>query len=137
MIMILCGLLQIALGVCQAGRLMRLIPQTVMTGFVNGLAIIIFKAQLEVFQEKDWSKAFNLFDTNRDGIISTAEVSSVFSVELPDLSSSDLSAYVQTLVTQVDTDSSGTISLSEFSANKEHSIHGGYEDSLKLSLIHI
>tara|TARA_B100000683_G_scaffold277701_1_gene338130 strand:- start:4891 stop:7131 length:2241 start_codon:yes stop_codon:yes gene_type:complete len=131
MIMILCGLLQIALGVCQAGRLMRLIPQTVMTGFVNGLAIIIFKAQLEVFQEKDWSKAFNLFDTNRDGIISTAEVSSLFSAELPDLSSSDLSAYVQTLVTQVDTDSSGTISLSEFSANKEHSIHGGYEDSLK------
>ena len=54
MVMILCGILQIVLGLIQAGRLVRLIPNTVMTGFVNGLAIIIFKAQLESFQEVDW-----------------------------------------------------------------------------------
>ena len=56
MVMILCGILQIVLGLIQAGRLVRLIPNTVMTGFVNGLAIIIFKAQLESFQEVDWKK---------------------------------------------------------------------------------
>ena len=131
MIMILCGVLQIVLGILQAGRLMRMIPQTVMTGFVNGLAIIIFKAQLEVFKEKDWQVAFNLFDANRDGSLSTAEVTSIFSAELPDLSSSDLNAYVAGIVTQVDTDSSGHISLAEFMANKEHGIHSGYEDSLR------
>ena len=109
---------------------MRLIPQTVMTGFVNGLAIIIFKAQLEVFKEKDWQAAFNVFDSNRDGLISTAEVTTVYAVELPDLSTSDLNAYVAALQTQVDTDSSGTITLAEFSANKNADIHGGYEDSL-------
>ena len=130
MIMILCGVLQIVLGIVQAGRLMRLIPQTVMTGFVNGLAIIIFKAQLEVFKEKDWQAAFNVFDSNRDGFISTAEVTTVYAVELPDLSTSDLNAYVAALQTQVDTDSSGTITLAEFSANKNADIHGGYEDSL-------
>lgn len=130
MIMILCGVLQIVLGIVQAGRLMRLIPQTVMTGFVNGLAIIIFKAQLEVFKEKDWQAAFNVFDSNRDGLISTAEVTTVYAVELPDLSTSDLNAYVAALQTQVDTDSSGTITLAEFSANKNADIHGGYEDSL-------
>ena len=43
--------MQILLGVFQFGRLVKLIPQTVMTGFVNGLATIIFMAQLESFQE--------------------------------------------------------------------------------------
>ncbi|MGK2958662.1 MAG: SulP family inorganic anion transporter [Acidimicrobiales bacterium] len=41
------GLIQVALGALGVGRLMRFIPRTVMVGFVNALAILIFHAQLE------------------------------------------------------------------------------------------
>ena len=46
---IIMGLLQIAFGICKFGKFVRLIPHPVMLGFVNGLAIIIFKSQLEQF----------------------------------------------------------------------------------------
>jgi SulP family sulfate permease len=44
---ILAGLFQIALGSVGAAKLMRFVPQSVMTGFVNALAILIFLAQLQ------------------------------------------------------------------------------------------
>lgn len=43
---ILAGLLQIAAGFLKLGRLMRFVSRSVMTGFVNALAILIFLAQL-------------------------------------------------------------------------------------------
>ncbi|GEP10187.1 SulP family inorganic anion transporter [Methylobacterium gnaphalii] len=43
---ILMGLLQILAGLLKLGRLMRFVSQSVMTGFVNALAILIFLAQL-------------------------------------------------------------------------------------------
>lgn len=43
---ILMGLLQIAAGLLKLGRLMRFISRSVITGFVNALAILIFMAQL-------------------------------------------------------------------------------------------
>jgi SulP family sulfate permease len=43
---ILMGLLQLAAGLFKLGRLMRFVSQSVMTGFVNALAILIFLAQL-------------------------------------------------------------------------------------------
>lgn len=43
---ILAGIFQIALGQIGAARLMRFVPQSVMTGFVNALAILIFLAQV-------------------------------------------------------------------------------------------
>ncbi|WP_094979740.1 SulP family inorganic anion transporter [Rhodococcus pyridinivorans] len=43
---ILAGLLQIVLSVVGVARLMRFIPRSVMVGFVNALAILIFTAQL-------------------------------------------------------------------------------------------
>ncbi|WP_020107041.1 SulP family inorganic anion transporter [Nocardia sp. 348MFTsu5.1] len=43
---ILAGLLQIVLSVAGIAKLMRFIPRSVMTGFVNALAILIFSAQL-------------------------------------------------------------------------------------------
>jgi len=43
---ILAGALQIALGGLGVGALMRFIPRTVMLGFVNALAILIFLAQV-------------------------------------------------------------------------------------------
>ena len=43
---VLAGLLQVALGYLGVGALMRFIPRTVMVGFVNALAILIFLAQV-------------------------------------------------------------------------------------------
>lgn len=46
----LAGLVQILVGVFKLGKFIRLVPQPVMYGFVNGLAVIIFMAQLEQFK---------------------------------------------------------------------------------------
>jgi SulP family sulfate permease len=46
---ILMGLIQIACGILKLGKFVRLVPHPVMLGFVNGLAIIIFKAQFSQF----------------------------------------------------------------------------------------
>jgi len=46
---LLMGLIQIAAGVFKLGKFIRLVPHPVMLGFVNGLAIVIFMAQLEQF----------------------------------------------------------------------------------------
>jgi len=47
---ILCGLLQIAIGLARLGKLIRMVPHPVMLGFVNGLAIVIGLAQLGSFK---------------------------------------------------------------------------------------
>ncbi|MBH1960494.1 MAG: SulP family inorganic anion transporter [Flavobacteriia bacterium] len=46
----LAGVLQIIVGLLKLGKFIRLVPQPVMFGFVNGLAIIIFMSQLEQFK---------------------------------------------------------------------------------------
>ena len=46
---ILMGLFQILFGVFKLGKFIRMVPHPVMLGFVNGLAIIIFKSQFEMF----------------------------------------------------------------------------------------
>ncbi|MDO9356415.1 MAG: SulP family inorganic anion transporter, partial [Solirubrobacteraceae bacterium] len=43
---LLAGVFQIALALLGAAKLMRFVPQSVMTGFVNALAILIFIAQI-------------------------------------------------------------------------------------------
>ena len=47
---ILCGLLQIGLGLARLGKLIRMVPHPVMLGFVNGLAVVIGLAQLGSFK---------------------------------------------------------------------------------------
>ncbi|EMI54696.1 SulP family inorganic anion transporter [Rhodopirellula sallentina] len=47
---ILCGVLQIAVGIGKLGKLIRMVPHSVMLGFVNGLAIVIGLAQLGSFK---------------------------------------------------------------------------------------
>ena len=47
---VLMGLIQIFAGVMQWGKFMRLVPHPVMLGFVNGLAIVIFLAQMGQFK---------------------------------------------------------------------------------------
>ncbi|WP_417195979.1 SulP family inorganic anion transporter [Bizionia sp.] len=49
---ILMGIIQILAGVFKLGRFVRLIPHSVMLGFVNGLAIVIFWAQVKMFTHK-------------------------------------------------------------------------------------
>jgi SulP family sulfate permease len=47
---VLMGVLQVFAGVMQWGRFIRLVPHPVMLGFVNGLAIVIFLAQMTQFK---------------------------------------------------------------------------------------
>ena len=51
---VLAGLLQIAAGFLRVGYLMRFISKSVMTGFVNALAILIFMAQLPELINVPW-----------------------------------------------------------------------------------
>jgi len=64
----LAGVIQIIVGLFKLGKFIRLVPQPVMFGFVNGLAIIIFMSQFEQFKtivdgEKVWMTGSPLFVT--------------------------------------------------------------------------
>lgn len=50
---VLAGIFQLLVGVLKLGKFVRLIPQPVMYGFLNGLAVIIFMAQVEQFKITD------------------------------------------------------------------------------------
>jgi SulP family sulfate permease len=53
--LILAGLIQVAAGVLRLGKFVRMIPHSVMMGFVNGLAIVIFLSQLSMFKSQgEW-----------------------------------------------------------------------------------
>lgn len=52
---VLMGIFQITAGVLRLGKFIRMVPHPVMLGFVNGLAIVIFLAQLGQFKWKDES----------------------------------------------------------------------------------
>ncbi len=49
------GLIQVALALAGVARLMRFIPRSVMVGFVNALAILIFEAQLDHLLDVPWA----------------------------------------------------------------------------------
>jgi SulP family sulfate permease len=51
---ILTGILQIIAGFLRLGLIMRYIPRSVMVGFVNALALLIFSAQLPQFEGASW-----------------------------------------------------------------------------------
>ena len=48
---IIAGILQVTIGVLKLGKLIRLVPQPAMYGFVNGLAIVIAMAQFPLFEK--------------------------------------------------------------------------------------
>ena len=50
MTVIVMGIIQMAIGALKLGNLIRMVSYPVMFGFVNGLAIVIFLAQLESFK---------------------------------------------------------------------------------------
>lgn len=51
---VLCGVLQIGAGYLKLGSLMRFVSRSVVTGFVNALAILIFMAQLPELIDVTW-----------------------------------------------------------------------------------
>ena len=50
---ILMGIIQVLAGTFKLGKFIRLVPHPVMLGFVNGLAIVIFMSQLNMFKSVD------------------------------------------------------------------------------------
>ncbi|MCT4574658.1 MAG: SulP family inorganic anion transporter, partial [Alphaproteobacteria bacterium] len=58
---VLMGIIQIIIGALKLGKYSRIIPETVMLGFVNGLAIVIFLAQLNSFKmDGEWLTGLSL-----------------------------------------------------------------------------
>ncbi|HEX4412627.1 MAG TPA: SulP family inorganic anion transporter, partial [Lacipirellulaceae bacterium] len=55
---ILCGLIQAMVGIFRLGKFIRIVPHSVMLGFVNGLAIIICVAQFHSFKTINSSGQF-------------------------------------------------------------------------------
>jgi len=49
---ILAGIIQVLFGVLKLGKFIRLVPQSAMYGFVNGLAIVIAMAQFKFFENQ-------------------------------------------------------------------------------------
>ncbi|NGX45962.1 MAG: Bicarbonate transporter BicA [Chlamydiae bacterium] len=63
---VLTGIFQVLVGVFRLGKLIRILPKSVMVGFVNGLAIVIFMAQLEQFKvhsggQSEWLTGYPLY----------------------------------------------------------------------------
>lgn len=64
---IIAGALQILVGLLRLGKFIRLVPHSVMFGFVNGLAIVIFLSQMDQFkmrnslEELEWMTGVPLF----------------------------------------------------------------------------
>ncbi|WP_312765876.1 SulP family inorganic anion transporter [Epilithonimonas sp.] len=53
---VLAGIIQIIIGIFKLGKFIRLVPQSVMYGFVNGLAIVIFMSQINQFKVQGTEK---------------------------------------------------------------------------------
>jgi SulP family sulfate permease len=60
---VLAGMFQVLAGLFRLGKFIRLVPQPVMYGFVNGLAIVIFMAQMAQFKTVDgaWMRGLPLW----------------------------------------------------------------------------
>ena len=62
---VLCGALQIGVGLLKLGRFIRIVPHPVMLGFVNGLAVVILLAQLGSFKTLDADGAMAFLSGSR------------------------------------------------------------------------
>lgn len=63
---ILMGIIQILIGILKLGKFARMIPYPVMLGFLNGLSIVIFTSQFDLFKrgvagENGWLQGFDMF----------------------------------------------------------------------------
>ena len=83
---VLMGVIQVLAGLLKLGKFVKLIPHPVMMGFVNGLAIVIFMAQLGMFTEN--SK--DLYGQNKRETESKEVVYNVANNEVKDLVSNSV-----------------------------------------------
>lgn len=83
---VLMGVIQILAGVFKLGKFVRLIPHPVMMGFVNGLAIVIFIAQLGMFKANDK----DLYGNNRRQTVSKEMVYSLSNNQVKDVVSNSV-----------------------------------------------
>jgi SulP family sulfate permease len=51
---ILTGIIQFLMGVLKMGRWMSFVPHSVITGFINSLAILVFISQIRYFEDQNW-----------------------------------------------------------------------------------
>ncbi len=82
---ILMGIIQMLFGFFRLGKFIRLVPHPVMLGFVNGLAIIIFKSQFELFYEGHGEEAHLLAQTPLLIMLGMIAVTILISFFLPKL----------------------------------------------------
>ncbi len=71
---ILMGIIQMLAGLFKLGKFVRLIPHPVMMGFVNGLAIVIFLSQLNMFKE-------NIIDKFGNNKVETISVKKIMNIK--------------------------------------------------------
>ncbi len=129
---ILTGLIQMSAGVLKLGKFIRLVPFPVMLGFVNGLAIVIFLAQLQQFQttgangELEWMSGQPLYVMF--GLIALTMAIIHFLPKLTVAVPASLAAIiiVTLLVIGLDLDSRSVVDvLRDMSGNAEATIAGG------------
>ncbi|HKJ42834.1 MAG TPA: SulP family inorganic anion transporter, partial [Sunxiuqinia sp.] len=93
--LILMGILQMSAGVFKLGKFIRLVPHSVMMGFVNGLAIVIFLAQMNMFKRGgEWMTGTPLFT-----MIALVAGTMLVMIVLPKISKAIPAALVGILVT--------------------------------------
>ena len=95
---ILSGIIQILVGVFKLGKLIRLVPHPVMFGFVNGLAIVIFMAQLEQFKFEINGEDFWLTGTALYTMIGLVALTIAIMVFLPKITKSIPSSLAAILI---------------------------------------
>lgn len=75
---LLAGLIQLLAGALRLGRFIRLVPHPVMLGFVNGLAIVIFLAQLGQFKSGSAEPEATIEDAHASGDASHSAIDVLF-----------------------------------------------------------
>ena len=130
---VLTGLIQMSAGVLKLGKFIQLVPFPVMLGFVNGLAIVIFLAQLQQFKvigtngELEWMSGQPLFIMF--GLIALTMAIIHFLPKLTVAIPASLAAIVivTLLVIGLDLDSRSVVEvLRDMSGNAEATIAGGF-----------
>ncbi|SES91788.1 SulP family inorganic anion transporter [Thalassotalea agarivorans] len=129
---VLTGILQILAGIFGLGKFIRLVPHPVMLGFVNGLAIVIFLAQLGQFKVMDdggnlvWMQGSQLF--TMAGLIALTMAIIFFLPKLTRAVPSSLVAIVvvTVLAISMDLDARNVVDyVKDMTGNPEATIAGG------------
>lgn len=94
---VLTGILQVLIGLFRLGKFIRIMPKSVMIGFVNGLAIVIFLSQLHQFQVTSGSETKYLTGSPLYLMIALTAVSMGITLFLPRLTKKIPSALIAIL----------------------------------------